>query len=111
MQNVFCLFSFKPVKDQVLPFSGSLFPFNLDVPDTCWRNIPLQRLFVNTENGVLQEGKTVENQSKSSHSSGSSLMSQVCFAPWANCAFLVVFEQRLHRCFITISVKLVSFFH
>lgn len=64
MQNVLCLFPFKPVKDEVLPSSGSLFLFNLDVPDTFWRNIPWQRLFVNVENGVLQEGRTVENQKK-----------------------------------------------
>lgn len=34
MQNVLCLFPFKPVKDEVLPSSGNLFLFNLDVPDT-----------------------------------------------------------------------------
>lgn len=42
-QNILCLFPFKPVKDQVLP-SGSLFLFNLDVPDTYWWNTLLQRL-------------------------------------------------------------------
>lgn len=72
-QNILCLFPFKPVKDQVLPSSGSLFLFNLDVPDTYWCNILLQRLFLSAERtGVLQEGKTVKSQ-KSLHSSGSSL--------------------------------------
>lgn len=47
------LFPFKPVKEQELPPSGGLFL----LLDVCCRSIPLQRLFVNLENDVLQEVK------------------------------------------------------